>query len=256
MMHIKPISFLFIVLGLTISLASYSGIETTQKEQDSPMRMMILGAPGAGKGTQAKLLARRYNIPQISTGDILRQEITKGSPLGLRAKKIMEIGQLLSDDIIFSLVQDRLNKPDCANGFILDGFPRTLVQAKLLKRAKIYIDNIIQIKVDDDEIIKRISGRRIHQASGRVYNLSYNPPKRPGVDDVTGQPLVQRSDDKEEIVKNRLAIYHRLTEPLIDYYETWLNSKSKGAPHIHKISGTKSVDQIFNDIVKSLTVKG
>lgn len=217
------------------------------------MRLMLLGGPGAGKGTQALRLIERYKIPQISTGDMLRAAIAQGSPLGLSAKKIMESGGLVSDDIIIGLVKERLKKDDCKNGFLFDGFPRTLVQADALKQAGIHLDHVIEIKVDDDEIIRRISGRRIHQPSGRVYHIVSHPPKAHGLDDVTGEPLIQRDDDKEETVRKRLEIYHDQTAPLINYY---INEAKEyfypGAPKFHSVVGTGNVDQIFDDIVTKL----
>jgi adenylate kinase len=216
---------------------------------------MLLGGPGAGKGTQALRLIERYKIPQISTGDMLRAAIAQGTPLGMSAKKIMESGGLVSDDIIIALVKERLKKPDCANGFLFDGFPRTLVQAEALKQAGIYLDHVVEIVVDDAEIIARISGRRIHQPSGRVYHISYHPPKNPGVDDNTGESLIQRDDDKEETVRKRLQVYHSQTAPLIDYYKKWAVAGTEGAPQFHSVSGLGEVDQIFNNIVTVLDAK-
>lgn len=216
------------------------------------MRLMLLGGPGAGKGTQASLLINRYKIPQISTGDMLRAAIAKGTPLGLSAQKIMESGGLVSDDIIIGLVKERLKKPDCDRGFLFDGFPRTLVQAEALKDAEIHLDHVIEIAVDDEEIIERISGRRIHQPSGRVYHVVNQPPKNPGVDDITGEPLIQRDDDKEETIRKRLQVYHSQTAPLVQYYKEWAESGSKEAPKFHTISGTGTVDQIFDNIVTIL----
>ena len=216
------------------------------------MRLMLLGGPGAGKGTQALRLIERYKIPQISTGDMLRAAIAEGSPLGLSAKKIMESGGLVSDDIIIGLVQERLKNNDCKNGFLFDGFPRTLVQANALKLAGIDLDHVIEIDVDDEEIIDRISGRRIHQPSGRVYHIINHPPQIPGLDDVTGEALIQRDDDKEETVRKRLEVYHNHTVPLINYYKAWSDAESKGAPKFHSILGTGTVDQIFNKIVTLL----
>lgn len=216
------------------------------------MRLMLLGEPGAGKGTQASLLINRYKIPQISTGDMLRAAIAKGTPLGLSAQKIMESGGLVSDDIIIGLVKERLKNSDCDRGFLFDGFPRTLVQAEALKDAGIHLDHVIEIAVDDEEIIERISGRRIHQPSGRVYHVVNQPPKNPGVDDITGEPLIQRDDDKEETIRKRLQVYHSQTAPLVQYYKEWAESGSKEAPKFHTISGTGTVDQIFDNIVTIL----
>ena len=216
------------------------------------MRLMLLGGPGAGKGTQALRLIERYKIPQISTGDMLRSAIAQGSALGLSAKKIMESGGLVSDEIIISLVKERLNKEDCKKGFLFDGFPRTLIQANALKEAKIYLDFVIEIKVDDEEIIKRISGRRIHQPSGRVYHNINQPPKIPNIDDLTGEPLIQREDDKEETVRKRLEIYHSQTAPLINYYKNWAKEDLDNSPQFHAISGTGDVNEIFTNIVTIL----
>lgn len=220
------------------------------------MRLMLLGGPGAGKGTQASRLIERYKIPQISTGDMLRAAIAQGTPLGLSAKKIMESGGLVSDDIIIGLVKERLKNPDCENGFLFDGFPRTLVQADALKNAGIKLDHVIEIAVDDDEIIKRISGRRIHQPSGRVYHLVNHPPKVAGVDDITGEPLMQREDDKEETVRKRLEVYHQQTAPLINYYK---KEAQKGdfqdVAEFHTVQGCGDVDQIFAKIVSLLDAK-
>ena len=216
------------------------------------MRLMLLGGPGAGKGTQAARLIERYKIPQISTGDMLRAAIAKGSSLGLSAKKIMESGGLVSDDIIIGLVSERLKNPDCENGFLFDGFPRTIVQADALKQARINLDYVIEIAVDDEEIIKRISGRRIHQPSGRVYHVINHPPKQPGLDDVTHEPLILRDDDQEETVRKRLDVYHQQTAPLIDYYQAWANEHTNGAPEFHRVSGMGDVEQIFNAITEIL----
>jgi adenylate kinase len=216
---------------------------------------MLLGGPGAGKGTQALRLIERYKIPQISTGDMLRAAIAQGTTLGLNAKKIMETGGLVPDDIIIDLVKERLKKSDCINGFLFDGFPRTIVQADALKQAGIFLDHVIEIDVDDDEIIKRISGRRIHQPSGRVYHIENHPPKREGVDDVTGEKLIQREDDKEETVRKRLEVYRNQTAPLINYYRSWSESGTHGAPEFHSISGTGDVDDVFQKIVNSIEAK-
>lgn len=219
------------------------------------MRLMLLGGPGAGKGTQALRLIERYKIPQISTGDMLRAAIAQGTPLGLSAKKIMEAGGLVSDDIIIGLVKERLKSNDCKNGFLFDGFPRTLVQADALKQAGIHLDHVIELAVDDNEIIKRISGRRIHQPSGRVYHVINHPPKQDGLDDVSGEPLIQRDDDKEDTVKKRLEVYRNQTAPLIHYYKTWAESDAVHAPAFHSVVGTGNVDDVFHEIVNSLEVK-
>jgi len=216
---------------------------------------MLLGGPGAGKGTQALRLIERFKIPQISTGDMLRAAIAQGSPLGLSAKKIMDEGGLVSDDIIIGLVKERLKQDDCKKGFLFDGFPRTLVQADTLKQADIHLDNVIEIAVNDEEIIKRISGRRIHQPSGRVYHSVNQPPKVAGEDDITGEPLIQREDDKEETVRKRLEVYHSQTAPLINYYKSWANTHAKDAPQFHTVAGTGSVDMIFDRIVKIINAR-
>lgn len=219
------------------------------------MRLMLLGGPGAGKGTQASRLIERYNIPQISTGDMLRAAIAQGTPLGISAKKIMEAGGLVSDDIIIGLVKERLQQEDCKKGFLFDGFPRTLVQADALKKAGIALDHVIEIAVEDNEIIQRLSGRRIHQPSGRVYHIDYNPPKNLDLDDVTGEPLIQRDDDKEETVKKRLEVYHNQTAPLIDYYKNEAVKREEGMPQFHTIAGVGSMNEIFDRIVNALSEK-
>ncbi|AHE67354.1 adenylate kinase [Legionella oakridgensis] len=215
-------------------------------------RLMLLGGPGAGKGTQASKLINHFDIPQISTGDMLRAAIAARSELGLSAKKIMDSGQLVSDDIMIGLVKQRLQQDDCRNGFLLDGFPRTIVQAEALKQAGIFLDHVIEISVDDEEIVKRISGRRIHPASGRVYHIEYHPPKQHGIDDVTGEPLIQREDDREEIIRKRLQVYHQQTEPLVEYYRLWAKSNDKQAPQFHHVIGTGSVDAIFQTILAAI----
>lgn len=216
------------------------------------MRLVLLGGPGAGKGTQAVRLMKSFNIPQISTGDMLRAAIAAKSDLGLSAKKIMDAGQLVSDDIMIALVKERLKEEDCRQGFLLDGFPRTIPQAEALKEAGIELDHVIEVAVHDDEIVQRISGRRVHPASGRIYHVQYNPPKQAGVDDETGEALVLRDDDREEIIRKRLDIYHTQTEPLIDYYQTWANKQEDEAPAFHRISGEGSVDTIFQRILSVL----
>ena len=216
------------------------------------MRIILLGGPGAGKGTQASYIKGRFNIPQISTGDMLRAAVNEGTELGLQAKQVMESGGLVSDEIILGLVKDRIAKEDCVNGFLFDGFPRTLAQADSLKTQGVEIDYVVEIAVDDDEIIKRMSGRRVHLASGRTYHITFNPPKEEGIDDETGEQLIQRDDDKEETVRERLNVYHHQTEPLIDYYSKWAESGESRAPEYVKINGIGKVeeirDQIFNAI--------
>ncbi len=208
------------------------------------MRLILLGAPGAGKGTQATMICKKYNIPQISTGDMLRAAVKAGTPLGLAAKKVMDSGSLVSDDIIIALVKERITRPDCANGFLFDGFPRTIPQADAMKVASVHLDAVLEIDVPDDAIIERMSGRLSHPASGRSYHVRFNPPKTPGVDDVTGEPLVQRDDDKEDTVRKRLKIYHDQTRPLVDYYAAWAATGDASAPRYAKISGTGSVEEI------------
>ncbi|RJG06770.1 adenylate kinase [Noviherbaspirillum cavernae] len=208
------------------------------------MRLILLGAPGAGKGTQANFIKEKYNIPQISTGDMLRAAVKAGTPLGLEAKKVMDAGGLVSDDIIIGLVKDRLKQADCANGYLFDGFPRTIPQADAMKEAGVGIDYVLEIDVPDEAIIERMSGRRVHQPSGRTYHVKFNPPKVAGKDDMTGEELIQRDDDKEETVKKRLAVYHDQTEVLVDYYNKWAVSGQPGAPKYRKIAGVGPVDTI------------
>jgi adenylate kinase len=208
------------------------------------MRLILLGAPGAGKGTQATFIKEKYNIPQISTGDMLRAAVKAGTPLGMEAKKVMDAGGLVSDDIIIGLVKDRLKQPDSASGYLFDGFPRTIPQADAMKDAGVDIDYVLEIDVPDEVIIERMSGRRVHQPSGRTYHVKHNPPKVPGKDDVTGEDLVQRDDDKEETVKKRLDVYHNQTEVLVDYYNKWAKSGRPGAPKYRKISGVGPVETI------------
>jgi len=208
------------------------------------MRLILLGAPGAGKGTQATFICKRFGIPQISTGDMLRAAVKAGTPLGLNAKKVMDSGALVSDEIILGLVKERIAQPDCAAGFLFDGFPRTIVQADALKSAGVKLDYVLEIDVPDSAIIERMSGRRVHAASGRTYHDRFNPPKVAGVDDVTGEPLIQRVDDQEDTVKKRLAVYAAQTRPLVEYYQRWAASGDREAPAYRKISGTGSVDEI------------
>ena len=216
------------------------------------MRIILLGGPGAGKGTQANYIKQHYGIPQISTGDMLRAAVKEGTPLGLEAKKVMDAGGLVSDEIILGLVKERIAEPDCANGFLFDGFPRTIAQAEALKNEGIKIDAVVEIDVDDDEIIKRMSGRRVHLTSGRTYHVIYNPPKLEGKDDVTGEDLIQRDDDKEETVRKRLAVYHEQTEPLIAYYKNWSETAPDAGPKYAKINGIGSVQEIREQILQAL----
>ncbi len=216
------------------------------------MRLILLGGPGAGKGTQANYIKEKYQIPQISTGDMLRAAVKAGSELGLAAKKIMDEGGLVSDDIIIGLVKDRIQEPDCTNGFLFDGFPRTLPQAEAMKQAGVKIDYVVEIAVDDEEIIKRMSGRRAHLASGRTYHVVFNPPKVAGKDDITGEDLVQRDDDKEETVRKRLEIYHAQTAPLIHYYSDWTATGDANAPKYIHIPGIGTVENIRDAIFNAL----
>ena len=216
------------------------------------MRLILLGGPGAGKGTQAGFITKKYNIPQISTGDMLRAAVKAGTPMGLEAKKVMDAGGLVTDEIILGLVKDRIAEDDCANGFLFDGFPRTLAQADALKDQGVEIDGVVEIDVDDAEIIKRMSGRRVHVASGRTYHVVFNPPKVEGKDDETGEDLIQRDDDKEDTVKKRLDVYHEQTEPLIAYYSDWAASGEAGAPKYHKIAGIGGVEDIRDAIFSAL----
>lgn len=213
------------------------------------MRLMLLGGPGAGKGTQALKLINYFNIPQISTGDMLRSAIASGTDLGKSAKKVMDAGKLVSDDIIIALVKERLKQDDCRNGFLFDGFPRTIPQADALKEARIKLDHVIEIAVPDEEIVSRISGRRVHIASGRVYHIKFHPPKKEGFDDLSGELLIQRDDDSEETIKHRLDVYHQQTEPLINYYLQWAKTEDPQAPVFHRVKGVGSVDTIFEDIL-------
>ncbi len=208
------------------------------------MRLILLGAPGAGKGTQATFICQKYGIPQISTGDMLRAAVKAGTPLGLEAKKVMDAGGLVSDDLIINLVKERIAQPDCAEGFLFDGFPRTIPQADAMKAANVKLDYVLEIDVPFDAIIERMSGRRSHAASGRTYHVKFNPPKVAGMDDATGESLIQRDDDKEETVRKRLDVYSAQTRPLVDYYSGWAKSDAAVAPKYRAISGTGSVDEI------------
>jgi adenylate kinase len=216
------------------------------------MRLILLGGPGAGKGTQANYIKERYQIPQISTGDMLRAAVKAGTELGQKAKAVMDSGGLVPDDVIIGLVKERITQPDCKKGFLFDGFPRTIPQADAMKDAGVAIDAVVDIDVPDQEIIKRMSGRRVHLASGRTYHITFNPPKVDGKDDVTGEPLIQRDDDKEETVRKRLEVYHNQTEPLIGYYKKWESSGDAAAPKYIRIEGIGKVDEIRDNIFKKL----
>jgi adenylate kinase len=216
------------------------------------VRVILLGAPGAGKGTQAQYICKAFQIPQISTGDMLRAAVNAESPLGLAAKQVMDAGRLVSDDIIIGLVKERLEQSDCANGCLFDGFPRTIPQAEALRDSGVQIDHVVEMDVDDEAIIERMAGRRVHLASGRTYHVIYNPPKRDGVDDVTGEPLIQRDDDREEVVRDRLSVYHEQTEPLIHFYGSWAKSDAAEAPTLTRISGIGTVEEIRDQIIRAL----
>lgn len=208
------------------------------------MKLILLGAPGAGKGTQANFICQKYGIPQISTGDMLRAAVKAGTPLGIKAKQVMDIGGLVSDDLIINLVTERIAQADCANGFLFDGFPRTIPQADAMKTAGVKLDYVLEIEVPFAAIVERMSGRRSHPASGRTYHVKFNPPKTAGIDDVTGEPLIQRDDDKEETVKKRLEVYSAQTRPLVAYYSTWADTDTQSAPKYRAISGVGSVEDI------------
>ena len=216
------------------------------------MQLILLGPPGAGKGTQAQFISQHYGIPQISTGDMLRAAVKAETPIGIQVKKVMDSGALVSDDIIIALVKDRISQSDCQEGFLLDGFPRTTAQANALRDANIHIDHVVEVSVPDEEIVSRMSGRLVHPASGRVYHKVNNPPKDDSKDDVTGEPLIQREDDKEETVRKRLNVYHQQTRPLVDYYQQWSNQGGDGAPAYHQILGVGSVDDVKQHIFDAL----
>jgi adenylate kinase len=216
------------------------------------MRLILLGAPGAGKGTQATFICQKYAIPQISTGDMLRAAVKAATPLGVAAKKVMDSGALVGDDIIIGLVKERLAQPDCSRGFLFDGFPRTIPQADAMKNAGVRLDYVLEIDVPFNAIVERMSGRRSHTASGRTYHVKFNPPKVAGIDDVTGEPLIQRDDDKEETVKKRLEVYALQTRPLVDYYRNWEQTDRLNAPRYRAISGLGTVDEITQQAFKAL----
>ena len=218
------------------------------------MRLILLGAPGAGKGTQATHICQRFGIPQISTGDMLRAAVKAGSAMGLAAKQVMDSGGLVGDDIIIGLVKERLLQPDCQKGFLFDGFPRTIAQANAMKEAGVKLDVVLEIDVPFENIIERMSGRRVHMASGRSYHVKYNPPRIDGQDDVTGEPLIQRDDDQEDTVRKRLDVYQRQTRPLVDYYAAWSATQDSLAPRCARISGTGSVEEITARVMGALGV--
>ncbi len=216
------------------------------------MRLILLGGPGAGKGTQAGFIKEKFGIPQISTGDMLRAAVKAGTPMGIAAKKVMDSGALVSDDIIIGLVKERIKEADCAKGFLFDGFPRTIPQADAMKAAGVALDCVVEIAVDDSEIVERMSGRRVHVASGRTYHVKFNPPKVAGKDDVTGEELIQRDDDKEATVKKRLDVYHEQTEPLVAYYGDWAKTGEPGAPKYAKVAGVGRVEEIRDRVFAAL----
>ena len=213
------------------------------------MRLILLGAPGAGKGTQAQFICKHFSIPQISTGDMLRAAVKAGTPLGLEAKEIMASGGLVSDDLIIALVKERIAEDDCANGFLFDGFPRTIPQAQAIVDANVTIDHVLEIAVEDEQIVERLSGRRVHPGSGRIYHVTHNPPQTEGIDDDTGEPLVQREDDQEETVRNRLRVYHEQTAPLVGFYQSMDDA---GAPAYHQVPGVGSVEEITAKVLAAL----
>ncbi len=217
------------------------------------MRIILLGPPGAGKGTQAKYITEKFGIPQISTGDMLRAAVKDGTELGLIAKEVMSSGGLVSDDLIIGLVKERIQAPDCVNGFLFDGFPRTIPQAEALLKEGITIDKVIEIDVADEEIIKRLSGRRVHEASGRVYHIEHNPPREEGVDDATGEPLVQRADDAEETVRSRLGVYHEQTKPLVDFYQQLAEDQPDAAPQYFKVDGVGALPEVESRLEAALS---
>jgi adenylate kinase len=216
------------------------------------MRLILLGGPGAGKGTQAGFITQRYGIPQISTGDMLRAAVKAGTPLGIAAKQVMDRGDLVSDDIIIGLVKERIAQPDCAKGFLFDGFPRTIPQAEAMKAAGVPIEHVVEVYVPDATIVERMSGRRCHIASGRTYHVKYNPPKKDMTDDVTGEPLVLRKDDEEATVRNRLDVYHKQTEPLVEYYSKWAKTGDPKAARYHRIDGLGKVEEVRDRIFAAL----
>jgi adenylate kinase len=217
------------------------------------MRLILLGPPGAGKGTQATFIKERFGIPQISTGDMLRAAVKAGTPLGLAAKKVMDAGQLVSDEIIIGLVKERLKDPDCTKGYLFDGFPRTIPQADSLKDADVKVDVVLEIAVPDGDIVERMDGRRVHIASGRTYHVKFNPPRQPGRDDPTGEPLIQREDDRADVVRKRLEVYHAQTSALVDYYSRWASTNDPAAPRYRKVDGRGTVDAIKQRVFDALS---
>lgn len=216
------------------------------------MNLILLGPPGAGKGTQAKKLLVDFKLPQISTGDILREAIRNGTELGKQAEPLMAAGKLVPDELVVGIVRERLLQPDCQQGFVLDGFPRTIPQAEAMKDADVKIDHVLEIAVADEEIVNRLAGRRVHPGSGRVYHLQHQPPKEDGKDDVTGEALIQRDDDRESTVRNRLAVYHEQTAPLVNYYQQWAKDDPQTAPSYHRVEGIGSIDDITAQVIKAL----
>ena len=216
------------------------------------MRVILLGPPGAGKGTQAGFICARYSIPQISTGDMLRAAVRAGTPLGLAAKRAMDAGELVSDEIIVGLVEERMKQPDCENGYLLDGFPRTIAQAEAMRTAGLLVDVLLEIEVPDADIIERMSGRRLHLPSGRTYHIRFNPPKVAGRDDITGEPLIQREDDREDVVRNRLQVYHSQTRAVVEYFRNWAANGEPGAPVYRRVNGVRSVDEVRQRVFDAL----
>jgi adenylate kinase len=220
------------------------------------MKIILLGPPGAGKGTQANFIKEEFTIPQISTGDILRAEVRAGTPRGMELKKIMDAGELVSDGLILDIIKSRVSEPDCRNGYMFDGFPRTVAQADGMRANNIDVEYVIELKVNDEVIILRMGGRRVHPGSGRTYHVVFNPPRVEGKDDLTGEPLIQRDDDNEETVRKRLAVYHKQTSPLVDYYSSWAMNSSGNAPKYYRINGDAEVDAIRDEIFSKLKVRG
>jgi adenylate kinase len=228
------------------------GRNASTKGERREMRVILLGPPGAGKGTQAGFICARYSIPQISTGDMLRAAVKAGTPLGLAAKRAMDAGELVSDEIIIGLVIERMKQPGCANGYLLDGFPRTIAQAEAMRAAAIAVEVLLEIEVPDADIVERMSGRRLHLASGRTYHVRFNPPKVPGRDDITGDPLIQREDDREDVVRNRLQVYHSQTRAVVDYFRAWAARGEPGAPVYRRVDGVGTVEEVRQRVFDAL----